>query len=217
MRVQNVPAADTLTSAPLRNRLRVQLSQPVEVVWSLVGDLSRLPEYSAGLDHVECRTDARGACTEFTYHFKPRAAGEDGIVDRNVVRWYQRNVGYASSAQGNSAFGVTDDLNLVTVEPSAGGAIVTWDQYYEAAELRMMRAEYDDAFADIAERLVARRRPRHRAYRRRIPVARRRATRPPARCNRDGRLMTTSGGYWPSGESKDSAMRRAKSTPDARG
>jgi hypothetical protein len=82
--------------------------------------------------------------------------GEDGIVDRNVVRWYERNVGYASSAQANNAFGVTNDLNLVSVEPSAGGTIVTWDEYYEAADLPMMRAEYDHAFADIAERLIER-------------------------------------------------------------
>jgi carbon monoxide dehydrogenase subunit G len=156
MRVDNVPSVDTFTSAPLRNRLRVQLNQPVEVVWSLVGDLSRLPEYSAGLDRVESNTDARGACTEYTCHFKPRAAGEDGIVDRNVVRWYERNVGYASSAQGNNAFGVINDLNLVTVEATAGGTIVTWDEYYEAVDLLMMRAEYDNAFADIAERLIAR-------------------------------------------------------------
>jgi hypothetical protein len=33
---------------------------------------------------------------------------------------------------------------------------VTWDQYDQAADLPMMRAEYDDAFADIAERLTAR-------------------------------------------------------------
>lgn len=33
---------------------------------------------------------------------------------------------------------------------------MTWDEHYEAADLPMMRAEYDDAFADIAERLIAR-------------------------------------------------------------
>lgn len=156
MSLHNVPTADTFTSAPLRNRLRVQLNHRVEVIWSLVGDPSRLPEYSEGLDHVESRTDSHGACTEYTCHFKPRAMGEDGIVDRNVVRWYERNVGYASSAQANNAFGVTNDLNLVSVEPSAGGTIVTWDEYYEAADLPMMRAEYDHAFADIAERLIER-------------------------------------------------------------
>jgi hypothetical protein len=50
-------------------------------------------------------------------------------VNRNVVRWYERNIGYASSAQANNAFGVTDDLSLVSVEPSAGGTMVTWDEY----------------------------------------------------------------------------------------
>lgn len=152
----NVPAATTFTSAPLRNRLRVQLNHPVETVWSVVGDLSRLPEYSAGLERVESKTDARGACTEYTCYFKPRAAGEEGIVDRNEVRWYEQNVGYASSAHADNAFGVTNDLNLVSAEPSGEGTIVTWEEYFEAADLPMMRAEYDDAFADIAERLIAR-------------------------------------------------------------
>jgi hypothetical protein len=43
------------------------------------------------------------------------------------------------------------DLNLVRAEPSGEGTIVTWEEYYEAADLPMMRAEYDDAFKDIAE------------------------------------------------------------------
>lgn len=151
-----VPAATTFTSAPLRNRLRIHLNQPVEAVWPLIGDLSRLPEYSAGLERVESKTNADGACTGFTCHFKPRAAGEMGIVDRNVVRWYEPNVGYASSAQGDSAFGMTEDLNLVTVERSGEGTVVTMEEYYQAADLAMMRAEFDDAFVDIAERLIAR-------------------------------------------------------------
>jgi hypothetical protein len=151
-----VPAASTFTSAPLRNRLRVQLNQPPDVVWSLVGDPSRMPEYSAGLERVDSRTDPGGACTEYTCHFRPRTAGEEGIVDRNVVRWYERHIGYASSAQAGNVFGVTNDLNLVSVEPSKEGTIVTWDEYYEATDLAMMRAEYDDAFADIAKRLIAR-------------------------------------------------------------
>jgi hypothetical protein len=152
----NVPAATTFTPAPLRNRLRLQLNQPVEAVWAMIGDPSRLPEYSAGLERVESITDARGACTEYTCHFKPRAAGEEGIVDRNVVRWYERNIGYASSAQADNAFGITDDLNLISLEPSEEGTIVTWDEHYAAADLPMMRAEYDAAFADIAERLITR-------------------------------------------------------------
>jgi carbon monoxide dehydrogenase subunit G len=151
-----IPAATTFTSAPLRNRLRIQLNQPVEAVWALIGDLSRLPEYSAGLERVESKANADGACTEFTCHFKPRAVGEMGIVDRNVVRWYEQNVGYASSALADNAFGVTKDVNVVTVEQSGDATIVTWEEYYEAADLAMMRAEYDDAFADIAERLIAR-------------------------------------------------------------
>lgn len=59
------------------------LKRPAEDVWSLVGDRSRLPEYSAGLERVDAKTNDRGACTEYTCHFKPRAAGEASIVDRN--------------------------------------------------------------------------------------------------------------------------------------
>jgi hypothetical protein len=151
-----VPAAAAFTSAPLRNRLRVQLNQPVDIVWAVIGDLGRLPEYSAGLERVESKTDADGACTEFTCYFKARAVGQEGIVDRNVVRWSARNLGYASSARADNVLRVTDDLNLVTAEPSGEGTVVTWEEYYEAADLPMMRAEYDDAFADIAERLIAR-------------------------------------------------------------
>jgi hypothetical protein len=151
-----IPAASTFTSAPLRNRLRIQLNQPLEAVWSLVGNPSRLPEYSAGLARVESKADSRGACTEYVCHFKPRAEGEEGIVDRNVIRWYEPNVGYASTAQADNVFGLTNDLNFISAEPSAEGTLVTWEEYYEAADLAMMRAEYDAAFADIAERLIAR-------------------------------------------------------------
>ena len=66
---------------------------------------------------------------------------------------HEPNVGYASSAQADNAFGVTSDLNLVRAEPFGEETLVTWEVDYEADDLPMMRAEYDDAFADIAERL----------------------------------------------------------------
>jgi hypothetical protein len=69
---------------------------------------------------------------------------------------YERNAGYASSAQADNAFGVTSDFNLVSVESSGDGTTLPVDEYYEAADLPIMRAEYGDAFADIAQRLIAR-------------------------------------------------------------
>jgi hypothetical protein len=87
-----------------------------------------------------------------------QAAGGRRNGDRRPQRGplVRAKLGHASCAQGDNAFGVTDDLNLVTVERSRNGTIVTWEEYYQAADLAMMRAEYDSAFADIAERLIAR-------------------------------------------------------------
>jgi hypothetical protein len=125
-------------------------------VWTLLGDPARLPEYSAGLERVEATLDSTGRCTAFVCHFKPLEAGGERIVSRDVVRWYEPLRGYASSGAGEDAFGMANDLNLVLLEPSAGGTLVTMDEYYDARDLGMMKAHFDEAFADIGERLVRR-------------------------------------------------------------
>jgi uncharacterized protein (TIGR02246 family) len=77
-------------------------------------------------------------------------------VDRNLVRWYEPGRGYASSGIPGNAFGLSDDLNLVTLQPASGGTLVTWDEYFEAMDVAAMRASYDQALVDIADRLIAR-------------------------------------------------------------
>jgi uncharacterized protein (TIGR02246 family) len=149
------PTPATLTPAPLRNRIRVELDAPPAKVWSLVGNLSRFPEYSAGLERVDATVDSAGRCTEYVCHFKPMATGEPGIVDRNVVRWYEPAAGYASNGK-DSAFGLIDDVNLVTLDPAPGGTLLTWDEYFNAADVATMRASFDEALADTAQRLIAR-------------------------------------------------------------
>jgi len=149
------PTTATLTPAPLRNRIRVELAAPPSEVWTLIGDLSRFPEYSAGLERVDATLDSAGRCTEYLCHFRPMEPGEPGIADRNVMRWYEPAAGYASSGK-DSAFGLIDDLNLVTIEPSLAGTLLTWDEYFDADDLAGMRVSFDQAMADIAERLVAR-------------------------------------------------------------
>lgn len=149
------PDLTTLTSAPLRNRIRVALDAPLPDVWALLGDLPRFPEYSAGLARVDATLDPAGRCTEYVCHFKPPAEGEPGIVDRNVMRWYEANAGYASSAR-DSSFGLRDDVNLLTVEPAPAGTLLTWDEYFDAEDVPAMLASFDEALADTAERLVAR-------------------------------------------------------------
>ena len=158
MNVQSkmVPPASSFTTAPLRNRIRVELKAPVSEVWVLIGNLTRFPEYSSGLERVVAKTGSSGVLTEYVCHFKPREEGGEGISHREIIRWYEPKRGYASSGEEGNAFGLTNDLNLVTVEPSKEGTILTWSEYYDAQDLDMMRAEYDQAFTDIGENLVRR-------------------------------------------------------------
>jgi len=150
------PQAAAFTNAPLRNRIRVELKAPASEAWALVGKLGRLPEYSAGLEKVEAREDASGACTEYVCHFNPMQEGAAGAVHRELVRWYEANRGYASSGAEGNAFGLKNDLNLVLLEPSKAGTIVTWDEYYDSQDLDMSRASYDEALAEIADNPVRR-------------------------------------------------------------
>jgi hypothetical protein len=66
------PSPTSLTAAPLRNRVRIELPAPVAEVWALVGRLERYPEYSAGLERVDVTRDGNGRCTEYVCHFRPR-------------------------------------------------------------------------------------------------------------------------------------------------
>lgn len=152
----NRPIASTLTSSPLRNRIRVELKAPVSEVWALLGNLARYPEYSSGLEKVEAKVDSSGACTEYVCHFKPQEEGGESVLHREIIRWYEPNRGYASSAEEGNAFGLTNSITLVTVEPSNGDTIMTWSQYYDAQDLNMNKAVFDQALADIGENLVRR-------------------------------------------------------------
>ena len=151
------PAAITSwTSAPLRNRVRIELDAPVGGVWSLIGDLSRFPEYSDGLERVDATVGSDGRHTGYVCHFKPSAPGTSGIVHREIMLWYEPGRGYASRGQADNAFGLFNDLNLLTVQPKPGGTLVTWDTYFDAQDVDASRSSYDQALADIGERLIAR-------------------------------------------------------------
>lgn len=150
------PTVASMTTAPLRNRLRVELNASVADVWKLLGDLSRFPEYSAGLERVENVLDSKGRLTAYVCHFRPFAKGEPGIVHRENIRWYEAQHGFASSAEANNAFGLTNDVNLTTLEASPGGTIVSWDVFFDATDVPAGQASYDQAFADMGERLTAR-------------------------------------------------------------
>lgn len=92
------PAASTLTASPLRNRIRVELKAPVPDVWALVGDHTRLHEYSAGIGHVEIIDGERSEPVRVCY-LRPAEGTTEGMLLREVVRWSTAGDGYATSAE----------------------------------------------------------------------------------------------------------------------
>ncbi|WP_268793792.1 hypothetical protein [Rhodanobacter thiooxydans] len=122
----------------------------------MVGDFSRLPEYSAGLEVIEVTPEEGKGPRKYICHFNPLESEGDGFVHRELVRWYEPNVGFASVAEEPNVFGLSKSLSLVTLEPAPGGTTVTWEQYYDASDLEMNKAAFDQALADIATPLVGR-------------------------------------------------------------
>jgi Polyketide cyclase / dehydrase and lipid transport len=150
-----VPAASDFTSIPLRNRIRIELDAPVAEVWELMGDLSRFPEYSVGLERVDAVVDEGGRCVEYTCYFKPFEEGAEGAVSRDVMKWYEPNRGYLSvEVDGNT--GTESTVAFMTVDPVPGGSRVTYDMHYDSEDLDTMKAQIDKVNSDMAERLIAR-------------------------------------------------------------
>jgi hypothetical protein len=154
-RSRGVPSAREFTSSPLRNRIRVELESPVSEVWELLGDLSRFPEYSEGLERVEAKQDEDGRCTEYTCYFKPFEEGAEGAVSRDVMKWYEPNRGYLSVEVGGN-WGGGNTVALTTLDPIPRGTRVNFDMHFDAEDLDAAKAHLDDALVDIAENLIAR-------------------------------------------------------------
>jgi carbon monoxide dehydrogenase subunit G len=150
-----VPSAAEFTASPLRNRLVLELEAPVSQVWALLGDLSRFPEYSAGLERVDVELGEDGRCAEYTCHFKPVAAGAAGAVSRDVMKWYEPERGYLSVEVEGDA-GTDGAVAFTTLEPTAAGTRVDYRMHYAGEEIDAMKAHLHDVFADMAERLIER-------------------------------------------------------------
>lgn len=151
-----VPSASEFTSIPLRNRLRLELDAPVSEVWELMGDLSRLPEYSSGLERVDAKRDDLGRCVEYTCYFKPAEAGAEGAVSRDVMKWYEPNRGYLS-VEVEGSWGGGDTVAVTMLDPIPAGTRVTCDMHFDAEDLAAMKTNMDEqVFGDIAANLIAR-------------------------------------------------------------
>jgi hypothetical protein len=149
------PSAAEFTSSPLRNRIRFELDAPVSEVWELMGDLSRFPEYSVGLERVEAVVDEDGRCVEYTCFFKPFEEGAEGAVSHDVMKWYEPNRGYLSVEVGGT-WGGEGTVALTTLDPIPGGTRVTSDMHFDAEHLISAKASINEALVDIAENLIAR-------------------------------------------------------------
>ncbi|HKX48042.1 MAG TPA: SRPBCC family protein [Gaiellaceae bacterium] len=149
------PSVSEFTASPLRNRMRLELAAPVAEVWELLGDLSRFPEYSAGLERVETTLGDDGRCTEYTCYFKPVEGGSHGAVSRDVMRWYEPQRGYLSVEVEGDA-GTDGAVALTTLDQTPDGTLVGFDMYYDAEDLGSMKAVLDEVFDDMAERLIGR-------------------------------------------------------------
>jgi Polyketide cyclase / dehydrase and lipid transport len=150
-----VPSASDFTSSPLRNCIRLELDAPVSEVWELVGDLSRFPEYSMGLERVEVKLDEDGKCTEYTCYFKPLEEGAGGAVSRDVMKWYEPNRGYLS-VEAEASWGGGGTVALMTLDPVPHGTRLNYDVHFDAEDLDAAKAHFDEALVDIAENLIQR-------------------------------------------------------------
>lgn len=150
-----IPPAGDYTSSPLRNRIRLELNAPVSEVWELIGDLSRFPEYSSGLERVETVEDGDGRCLEYTCYFQPLEEGADGAMSRDVMKWYEPGRGYLS-VEVDGTWGGSGTVALTTLEPSGTGTRLTVDIHCHAEDLEATKAHFDEALGDIAQNLVAR-------------------------------------------------------------
>ncbi|HYH08715.1 MAG TPA: SRPBCC family protein [Thermoanaerobaculia bacterium] len=148
----NAPNPSTLTTAPLRHRIRLELHAPVAEVWSLVGDHERLPEYSEGIERVTIVEDDEGRAR--VCHFRPQDGVSMSIRER--IRWEAPNTGYATTSEPGNDFGLTNDATIVTLEPTPAGTSFTWAQHYDHPDLPFMRAGFHQGLLDIARRLLAR-------------------------------------------------------------
>jgi hypothetical protein len=146
-----LPDPAVYTTAPLRNRISVELAAPAAEVWELVGDHRRLPEYSAGIESVDVAADGAARTCRF------RATDETPSIDLTErIRWYVPQVGYCASAAESNPFGLTEDLSVVTVMPAEGGTVFEWAQYFNNEDLATAVQSFDEGLVDMAQRLIAR-------------------------------------------------------------
>ena len=152
-----LPEAKDFVSSPLRNSIRLELDAPTTEVWKLVGDPSRMPEYSEGLLRVNVMRDTKERCTGFTCLFKPAEPGDEPVQHRAIIKWFEPETGYASVDEEPNPFGLTQSLSLLTLESMDKKTILNWQMHFHAGDVEANKSSLDQALnQDIAKRLIRR-------------------------------------------------------------
>jgi hypothetical protein len=151
----SIPDPKDLTPAPLRHRLRLELKAAVPEIWELIGKHVRMPEYSAGIASVEIEQGPDGSRSRVCQFRSPDGSGL-GPRLRERITWEAENVGYATSADSANDFGLENSVELVTLASAPAGVLLTWDEYYDSADLAAARASFNDGLSDLGRRLVDR-------------------------------------------------------------
>jgi hypothetical protein len=154
-----LPTAGKWVKSPLRNRIQLELDAPVADVWTLLGDLTKMPVYSGGLNKVEAEEDTSGKCTAYTCYFIPIQPGEPGIVHGSKMVWYEPGRGWASLDEEPNEFGFEQSLTLLTLEEREGKTLVDWSMYFECGKPEMLQPNISSLELalneDIAQRLIS--------------------------------------------------------------
>jgi crotonobetainyl-CoA:carnitine CoA-transferase CaiB-like acyl-CoA transferase len=114
-----------------------------------------MPEYSAGISSVAIEQAPDGSRARVCQFRSPDGRGA-GPRLRERIRWEERDVGYAITADPGNAFGLENSLELLTVVPVPAGTVLTWDEHYDHPDLAAARASFEEGLADIARRVVDR-------------------------------------------------------------
>lgn len=143
-----------IISSPLRISLVMELNAPLAEVWKWIGDPSKMPQYSSGLDKVETIKDKNGQILEYTCYFKSPENNSSRIEHRSTVKVYEPFNGFISKDEEPNAFGLRNSFTCIQLEKLQNGNIkLIWNQYYESDDLRKAKAEFEFAFLEIGNNL----------------------------------------------------------------
>ena len=71
------------------------------------------------------------------------------------MKWYEPNRGYLS-VEVDGDTGTEGTVAFTTLDPTSRGTRVSYEMYYDAEDLDATKAQLDEVFVDMADRLIGR-------------------------------------------------------------